>query len=323
MFSLASAVFLGSYIQDSLADVISPKKQMNLGIAADDIVCDEGAFKVAKKADGSIACIKPNNVAKLVSLGWAKPVDQKELGLVLNKESIPLGTIKNLYLQPTITNFGKISPKSPISGYDFTFEICASAQKIYVPDILVKSDSETQRYEIPENIEPNQCVLSSTFIRASDPNTIRATLQNKGDISSAIAEMESKVASIREELNMARKSLGDKSSPNTAQASKIIDLRKQLNDASEDLYRLYFVVYASPKEKYTIERLSFTGAALEGELANVVGVKKSVSSENSYDVIFEACAGKTQVIPIVVLNINRPGAIARAIAGERVGTLVR
>ncbi len=28
-------------------------------------------------------------------------------------------------------------------------------------------------------------------------------------------------------------------------------------------------------------------------------------------------------LPIVVLNINRPGAIARAIAGERVGTLVR
>ncbi len=32
---------------------------------------------------------------------------------------------------------------------------------------------------------------------------------------------------------------------------------------------------------------------------------------------------KENELPIIVMNVNRPGAIARVIAGERVGTLVR
>jgi len=293
-------------INGAFADILPPKKQTGLGILPEDVVCESGMFKVTKAETNSIACVKPNTVLKLVSKGWANPVDKNSLEIQLNKQSVPLGTISKLYAEPVKTQFGKLTPKSPISGYDYTFEVCASTQKIYVPDILIKSDSETQHYEIPENIEPNTCALSTTFIRAANPETIKVTLLNKGDVSNVLSEMESKISSLQEELATARKLLGDKSSPDTNQGSKISDLRKQLNDAKEDLHRLYFTLYAVPNEKYNTQKISFTGVPIEGETANLIAAKKSISGENTYDAVFEACAGKNQVrLPVITITSDR------------------
>ena len=293
-------------ISGAFADILPPRKQTSLGILPEDVVCESGMFKVTKAETNSIACVKPDNVSKLVSKGWANPVDKKSLEIHLNKQSVPLGTINKLYAEPVKTQFGKLTPKSPASGYDYTFEVCASTQKIYVPDILIKSDSETQHYEIPENIEPNTCTLSTTFIRAANPNTIQVTLLNKGDVSNVLAEMESKISSLQEELATARKLLGDKSSPDTTKGSKISDLRKQLNDAKEDLHRMYFTLYAVSNEKYNLQKLSFTGAPIEGETANLITAKKSISGETTFDAVFEACAGKNQVrLPVITVTSDR------------------
>ncbi|MDH3502863.1 MAG: hypothetical protein OEL69_10240 [Nitrosopumilus sp.] len=287
----------------AFADIIPPKKQSSFGILSDDIVCESGMFKVIREGTNSIACVKTKNVLKLVLQGWAKPVDETALGVQLNNESISLGTINKLYAEPVKTQFGKLTPKSPASGYDFAFEVCASAQKIYVPDVLIKSDSETQHYEMTENIEPHTCVLSVTFIKAADPNSIKVSLLNKGDISKTLLDIESKVSSIQKELALARKSLGDKSSPDTTQGSKISDLRKQLNDAKEDLYKFYFTIHAVPKEKYNIQKLSFTGIPIEGEITNLITVKKAVTGDRIYDAVFETCAGKTQVrLPVITVS---------------------
>lgn len=303
--SIVAFILLASatLVSDSFADILSPKKQTSLGISSDDVVCESGLFKVIRAETSSVACVKVSSVSKLVSKGWANPVDEKMLGVQLNKQSVPLATINKLYAEPVKTLFGKLTPKSPAAGYDYAFEVCASAQKIYVPDILIKSDSETQHYEIPENIEPNTCTLSTTFIRAANPDSIKVTLLNKGDVSAVLSEMESKVSSLQEELAAARKSLGDKSSPDTRQGSKIAELRKQLNDAKEDLHRLYFTLYAVSNEKYNIQKLSFTGSPIEGETANLITAKKAVSGDNTYDAVFEACAGKSQVrLPIITVS---------------------
>jgi len=302
---VVSFMIAGSSIQDSFADIIPPKKQTSLGISSDDIVCESGMFKVFREATNAVACVKPNSVSKLVSYGWSKAVDQNALGLQINKESISLGTINKLYAEPVKTQFGKLTPKSSTAGYNFAFEVCAT-QKIYVPDVLIKSDSETQHYEIPENIEPNTCVLSVTFIKAADPNSIKVTLLNKGDISKNLSEIETKIASLEKELAMAKKLLGTKDSPDVAQGSKISELRKQLNDAKEDLYRLYFTIHAVPKEKYNIQKLSFTGTPIEGEIANIIAVKKAIVGDNTYDTIFEVCAGKVQVrLPAITISSDR------------------
>jgi regulator of replication initiation timing len=302
LFAVSMLMMVPS-LQDSFADVLSLKKQINLGISVDDLICESGMFKVIREGTNSVACLKTDNVLKLVSKGWAKPVDETLLNTQSIQDDFVLGTIKTLYTEPIKTQFGKVSPKYAVSGYDVAFEICSSSQKIYVPDILIKSDSETQHYEIPETVEPNTCIVSATFIKATDPNSIKITLQNQGDISRSLSDLEVKVSSLQQELDVARKLLGTKSSPDVSQNAKISDLRKQLNETKEDLYRLYFAVYAVPQETYSLQKLSFTGNPIEGESVTLVTAKKALTGENTYDAVFEACAGKNQVrLPIITVS---------------------
>jgi len=299
-------MILGSSLNNAFADIIPPKKQTSLGISPDDITCETGMFKVIRERTDTVSCVKISNVIKLIAKGWAKPVEQKALDAQIKEDVNPLATINKLYAEPIKTQYGKITGITATSGYDFAFEICAASQKIFVPEVLIKSDSETQRYEIPDNIEPKSCLLSATFIKASDPNSINVILLNKGDISKLLSDGEANITSLQNELDNVKKALGDKSDPDTSQTSKIIDLRKKLNDAKEDLYRLYFTVYASPTEKYDIKKLSFTGEIIEGESAKIIATKKSVSAENTYDAVFEACTGKNQIsLPVVIVSSDR------------------
>ncbi|MCE9651619.1 MAG: hypothetical protein K8Q89_00950 [Nitrosarchaeum sp.] len=296
----------GSSLHNAFADIIPPKKQIALGISADDISCETGTFKLIKETTSTPACVKISHVIQLIANGWAKPVKQEHLDAQVKQDATVFSTINKLYAQPIKAKTGTVSSSGAIAGYDFAFEVCASFLKIYVPDIIVKSDSETQHYEIPENIEKNSCVLSATFIKASNPDSITVTLLNKGDISQTLSDGEATIASLQQELDTAKKLLGDPSSPDTSQILKIIDLRKQINDAKEDLYRLYFTVYAVPTEKYNIQKLSFTGEPIEGDSAKLITAKKSISTPNTYDTIFEACAGKNQItLPIVMISSDK------------------
>jgi len=305
MLFAVSFMILGPSLNNAFADIISPKKQIDLGISPEDITCETGMFKVIRDRTDSVSCVKISNVVKLIAKGWAKPIEQKALDAQI-KDSNPLATINKLYAEPIKTQHGKITGTTSTSGYNLAFEICTASQKIFVPEVLIKSDSQTQRYEIPDNIEPNSCLLSATFIKASDPNSITLTLLNKGDISKLLSDGEANIASIQNELDNAKKAFGDRTSPDTSQTAKIIDLRKQLNEAKEDLYRLYFTLYANPTEKYDIKKLSFTGEVIEGESAKILAVKKSVSAENTYDAVFEACTGDKQItLPVVQVSSDR------------------
>ena len=305
MLFAVSFMILGPSLNNAFADIISPKKQISLGISPEDITCETGMFKVIRDRTDSVSCVKISNVVKLIAKGWAKPIEQKSLDAQI-KDSNPLATINKLYAEPIKTQHGKITGTASTSGYNLAFEICTASQKIFVPEVLIKSDSQTQRYEIPDNIEPNSCLLSATFIKASDPNSITLTLLNKGDISKLLSDGEANIASIQNELDNAKKAFGDRTSPDTSQTAKIIDLRKQLNEAKEDLYRLYFTLYANPTEKYDIKKLSFTGEVIEGESAKILAVKKSVSAENTYDAVFEACTGDKQItLPVVQVSSDR------------------
>ena len=58
-----------------------------------------------------------------------------------------------------------------------------------------------------------------------------------------------------------------------------------------------------PQEKYTLQKLSFTGSPIEGQSATLVMAKKALTGENAYDAVFEACAGKTLVkLPIITVT---------------------
>ncbi len=51
---------------------LSPLKQVESGVAAKDVKCKEGLQLVIKSEDGSPACVSPENVTKLVKIGWAR-----------------------------------------------------------------------------------------------------------------------------------------------------------------------------------------------------------------------------------------------------------
>ncbi|MGY5150530.1 MAG: hypothetical protein ACW9W3_10770 [Candidatus Nitrosopumilus sp. bin_68KS] len=289
---------------DVYADVLSPKKQTTFGITAEDVICESGKFKVFKDRTNTVSCVNVDTVSKLVSLGWAKPVDMTKLNDVQTNLALSAGTINQLILTPISSDFGKQISKVSISSYDFVFDVCASSKTIVSPSILVRSDSETIHYEIPETVSPNSCVTSALTIKASNPNSISATLQNKGDISQTILTLSEKVESLKLQLQDAKKAFGkENTEDNQSISSKIIDLRKQLNDAREDLQRIYFILYTPEKSKDIPQKLSFLGHPIEGETATKISASPSVASPNTYDVFFEACAGMKQVrLPVITLS---------------------
>ena len=303
LFSLAM-LFLAVSVSPASADILPPKKQVSLGISADDVICESGMFKVIKDKTNAISCVHVKNVSKLVSLGWAKPVDKTKLDHALTQQNLVSATINQLIITPISSDFGKQTPKTSVGSYDFVFDVCAS-QPIVSPTVLIRSDSESKHYEIPETIYSNSCVTSAVVIKASNPNSIVASLQSRDDVSKTVLALSEKIDSLRAQLQDAKKLFGKENTDDNNQVSaKIIDLRKQLNDAREDLQRLYFVLYAPPESsKVSLQKLSFLGSPIDGESATKISVSPSISSPNLYDVFFEACAGTKQVrLPVITIT---------------------
>jgi len=289
----------------SYADIIPPKHQSKIGITNDDIVCDSGLFKIFRSGTNSVACVKPSSVSKLVNTGWAKKVDEKTLNDVINRKSIQLAKINTLETIPIKTNVGKLASGAPIASYDLVFEICASAP-IYAPDVLIKSDSETKAYELVEMVQADSCVLSATKIRASNPDSINITLQNKGDISEKIATLQNELDTLKEELQLTRQSLKLFDKPETQkQGQKVAELRKQINDKREELHRTLFAIHAPQTSKEKIQKMTFSGDVIEGESVKILSVKESKTA-GTYDAIFEACAGPTTIkLPVITVTSDK------------------
>ena len=285
------------------ADIIPPRHQMKIGIPSEDIVCDTGLFKVIRENTNSVACVKPDNVVKLVSAGWAKKVDEKLLVDVINRKSVELGTINIIEKIPIRTNVGKLASGTPISGYDIVFEVCASTP-IYAADILIRSDSEKKRYELVETVETGACVISASEIKAANEKTITVSMLNQGDISQKVLSLQSELNSLKQQLVDAKQSFKDPKSPDAQrQGIEIAEIRKQVNDKREELYRLLFTIHSPQTVKQKLEKLTFSGNVIEGESATILSIMEAIRNPGQYDVIFEACAGsKTIRLPVVTIN---------------------
>ena len=84
----------------------SPKKQLDAGVAAEDVECETGKTLMLR---GYItaACVKPSNAKKLVDLGW---------GIILNEMSMENITIKSESMreQRTVMDLNGMFPESMI-----------------------------------------------------------------------------------------------------------------------------------------------------------------------------------------------------------------
>ena len=299
VFSFAS-IFFSSV---AVADVVSPKKQLRAQISIEDVICNDGYVKVIKVTTGNPSCVKPSTAEKLISQGWANPVDPK---LIDEAEKIkpPIGNVNKLAVVQVKGTAGIQTPKQPIIGYDFVFEVCALGQKIFVPEVFVKSDSDAQHIELASSIDANTCQTTSTIVKAANPDSITATLENKGEISQKLSLLESKIADLSQKLEAEKKTLGeqvrieDSSSEYKAKISeinkKIIQLRQELNDARADSSRFLFVLSTTPSKSTAPSKFSFSGIPIEGSKATILKVTEQLTGEG-YNVVFEACAGAKAV----------------------------
>ena len=290
------------------ADVIPPNKQKQFGISNENIVCDSGLFKVIRANSDTVACVTPSHVYKLIDFGWAKPVDDSKLKPYIELEKKSLGTIDVLSIIPIKSTEGNFKSQTSVIAYDYVFEVCAS-QKIYNPTILIRSDSESKLIELAESITPDKCVLSVSRIKAANMDSIQSTLLNKGEISNVVTELENKLNSLKSQLTEARMGLVEVASDDQQlikQGNKIADLRKQINDVRTELHRLLFTMYTSSSKTTALEKVSFSGAPIQGETANKLSVTKSFSEENLYLVTFEACAGNDPVrLPVIAISSDK------------------
>lgn len=63
-----------STVKAIIVDPFSPLKQFKSGTVAKDVICSQGFQLVIKSEDGSPACVKPHDVHKLITIGWANKI---------------------------------------------------------------------------------------------------------------------------------------------------------------------------------------------------------------------------------------------------------
>ena len=81
-FILASLVIFGLIMSPSLSsinadnhEIMSPRKQMESGIDAEDVVCKSGLVLMIRSTNGAAACLKSSTSMKLSDAGWGDVIE--------------------------------------------------------------------------------------------------------------------------------------------------------------------------------------------------------------------------------------------------------
>lgn len=317
------AIFLGLVLlsgtisSQAFADVISPRQQMKLDFTAEQVICAEGLVKITKNSSGKVSCVKPSTAEKLAENGWAKQLSEKKLEEIKTKKmkkGESAGTITKIATLKQLSKSVTAGTSTSISGYAYIFDACGTTKIIKAPEIYVTSDSETKSVKLASPLKAGTCYTSSVIIKAGDPNSITATLLNKGGISEKISSLETQIADLKSKIAEAKQKVPttDDQTPKPENMSNIVSMKKELKGLQDQLKRYLMVLYVPPNVKASNIDIpkSITGQPLDGMSASLVSVTDSVSptgSENNdlkrFNVVFEACAGKESVrLPIITVS---------------------
>ncbi|MDH3395895.1 MAG: hypothetical protein OEL52_07045 [Nitrosopumilus sp.] len=316
------AIFLGLVLitgtvpSQAFADVISPRQQMKLDFTAEQVLCGEGLVKIIKSISGKISCVKPSTAEKLAERDWTKPLSAEQIEEIKNKklkEEKSAGTITKISTLKQLSKKGTVGTSASISGYVYVFEACSNSKIIRAPEIYVTSDSDAKSVKLGSALSPDACYTSSVFIKAADPNSISATLSNRGEISVKILSLETQIDDLKNKITAAKQKIPttDDQDPNPENLSNIVAMKKDLKNLQDQLRRYLMVLYVPPNFKATkIDILkTITGKPLEGLSASLVSVTESVAKVESesgdlkrFNVVFEACSGK-ETIRLPIINV--------------------
>lgn len=318
-FAIILAVILisGTLPSQTFADVISPRQQIKLNFSADQIICSEGLVKVFKKSSDYPSCVTPSTAEKLTEIGWAKTLSSEKLEEIRTMKLAkgePVGTINKLAVLKQLSKSTTAGISSSIVGYAFVFDACAKSTEIRTPEIIATSDSETRSVKLGSMLKPNSCYTTSVQIKAANPNSITATMVDKGGVSDRIMTLENKIAELKNKITLAKQKIpvSSEEKPDSENLSSIVTMKKELQSFQDDLRRYLMVLYVPSNLKVSKIDIpkTLTGKPLEGLTTDLISVTESVAKSESgtpelkrYNVVFEACSGKDTVrLPIITVN---------------------
>ena len=310
----------------AFADVVSPKQQMTLGIAEEQIICKQGFFKVVRATSDSIACVKLNSVTKLVEMGWAKAVDVQLLDAKKKEAKSVIGHVNKLVISKDPSNAGRAESQPGTIGYNYVFEVCTKEgiSIIRTPTVLISSDSEVKKVKLPFPVKAEACNVSAVKIKASNPDSITGELVNQGRITTKLNNMETTVNELKASLDSEKSALAllvnetpapeDFETKRATIVDNIVQLRKDLNNAKQEHQRYLFALNAQKSSKISDVTLfkSISGIPIEGIQVNKLSATEQITKAGSFDVVFEMCAGDQQIrVPAVVVTSDSDSKVVR------------
>ena len=314
---LSVILISSAFTSQSFADVISPSQQMKLGFTAEQVICAEGLVKIIKSSSGNVSCVKPSTAEKLAENGWAKQLSENKVEEIKTKKlkkGESAGTITKITVLKQLSVKPTAGVSTSISGYAYVFEACSTTKLIKAPEIYVTSDSETKSVKLDSSLKSGTCYTSSVIIKAADPNSISATLLNKGGISEKITTLETQIADLKSKITEAKQKVpkSDDQSPKPENISNIMSMKKELKGLQDQLRRYLMVLYVPPNVKVSQIDIpkSITGKPLDGMSTSLVSVTESVFPTGldnvniqRFNIVFEACAGKESIrLPIITIT---------------------
>lgn len=297
------------FTSSAFADVISPKKQIELKISVVNVSCKQGFVKVIKSIDNTPACVKPSTAEKLQSLGWAKQVDPKKIEAEkIRLEAPAIGEIKRSAAIKQPGEAGRLETTPRTIGYNFIFEACAFDKTIREPQVLINSDSESKQVQLANQILANTCQTNVVKIKAINPDSIKGTLTSKGKITDKITGLENNIADLQKQISDERNNLSKLTSqeitPELRQmvsesSKKIGELRSQLNGVKGEYNTYLFALHVDSKSLSQFRTpVAFEVTKIEGVTFSTVNTYQQIDSSErpyGYNVVFKVCSDKTTI----------------------------
>ncbi len=176
LFTALMLLFVISATQVSAEDMAKSDQQASHGVSPDDTVCKKG-FERVWQNDGTLICVEPENVLKLVESGWLSP------------ETVDKISISNKRAHEVSENV-----------YAFQFDYCAAVYNEDALGIIISSDTEKIPIPIDPNIQMNQCQQYGTQIRAFSDSSLDTSIFYEKDIQSLLKSFDKKKGNLEDDL---------------------------------------------------------------------------------------------------------------------------
>ncbi len=294
-----------------LADVAAPKKQTNLGVSQDKVVCKENLFKIILKSNGKALCVKPSSAIKMIERGLTKSTstDLAKTFMDETKNKSPVGNVKKIAVLGIEAGSKIFRSTPPFTSYKVIFEICANDFPLIAPEVILASQTATNYVKIANNFPENTFEINAGTVAAINPETIEVTLVNQGGVTKKINQLQNTVSDLKQKLESEKSKLSARVEEGDIdkqreRISSISQLRTELNYAKEELNRYLFALNLTPKIKTQDLAIpkTFTGIPIEGVTVTKLAANKQLV-QDGYDVAFEMCAASQMVrLPIVTVS---------------------